>query len=68
MFLHSDTGMEQYIHRIGRTARGTDGVGTAVSYFSPLVDGPNAGCLAKLIRDAGQEPPVALTALIKPAI
>jgi superfamily II DNA/RNA helicase len=59
-----DTGMEQYIHRIGRTARGTDAVGVAVSYFCPLTDGPNAVCLAKLMQDVGQQPPAELVALI----
>ena len=60
-----DTGMEQYIHRIGRTARGADSVGKAVSYFDPVVDTPNAACLIKLMQDAGQLPPPELLALVE---
>ena len=61
--IRGDTGIEQYVHRIGRTARGTAVPGVAVSYFDRHVDGPNAGCLCKLMEEAGQTPPPQLSAI-----
>jgi len=47
--------IEDYVHRIGRTGRaGKDG--TAHSFFH-RGDSRNAGCLVKVLKDAGQEVP-----------
>jgi len=47
--------IEDYVHRIGRTGRaGKDGV--AHSFFH-RGDARNAGCLVKVLKDAGQEVP-----------
>merc|ERR1719420_1638300 len=47
--------IEDYVHRIGRTGRaGKDGV--AHSFFH-RGDSRNAGCLVKVLKDAGQEVP-----------
>lgn len=47
--------IEDYIHRIGRTAR-AGAKGTSYSFFTPA-DSKHADSLVKIIRDAGQEPP-----------
>merc|ERR1719449_143443 len=47
--------IEDYVHRIGRTGRaGKEGI--AHSFFTRF-DSKNAGCLVKVLKDAGQEVP-----------
>ena len=48
-------GLEDYIHRIGRTGR-VEMTGTAVSFFTPN-DGKYAKPLVAILRDAGQNVP-----------
>jgi superfamily II DNA/RNA helicase len=50
-----DTGVEQYVHRIGRTGRAQGATGVAVSYLNPATDQASAACLARLVQEAGQQ-------------
>ena len=44
--------IEDYVHRIGRTGRaGKDGVAHSLFHRG---DAKNAGCLVKVLKDAGQ--------------
>ncbi|KAL0266081.1 UNVERIFIED_CONTAM: hypothetical protein PYX00_011797 [Menopon gallinae] len=47
---------EDYVHRIGRTARGNTAEGTAVTFFTDM-DRNNARDLIKILNDAKQEVP-----------
>jgi ATP-dependent RNA helicase DDX5/DBP2 len=50
--------VEEYVHRIGRTARGDSNMGTAYSFFTNgKADRGNASGLVDLMKDAGQEVP-----------
>ncbi|KAJ3036508.1 hypothetical protein HK097_003823, partial [Rhizophlyctis rosea] len=57
--------IEDYVHRIGRTARGKDTTGTAYTFFDRgnKQDAGGARDLAGLIRDAGQVVPAQLEEL-----
>ena len=57
-----DTGMEQYVHRVGRCGR-AGRRGTAVSFFVPSVDGGNASFLVRALERSGADPPAELAAL-----
>ena len=46
-----DTGMEQYVHRVGRTGR-AGRLGRAVSFFEPTADGDNAAFLLRMMGAA----------------
>jgi len=59
-----DSGIESYVHRIGRTGRAGKG-GTAVTLFTPNDVGSYE--LAQLIREAGQEVPSDLQKLAEKA-
>lgn len=54
--------IENYIHRIGRTARGSSEEGTAYTFFTDQDTG-NANDLIKILTTAGQEVPPELEAL-----
>lgn len=54
-FPPGDGGIEEYVHRIGRTARAGE-TGTAETLFT-FADGKHAAALATLLRDAGQAVP-----------
>jgi ATP-dependent RNA helicase DDX5/DBP2 len=50
--------IEEFVHRIGRTARGHSCEGTAYTFFtSQKQDKANASALVELMKDAGQEVP-----------
>ena len=51
-----DDGVESYVHRIGRTARG-GAKGESLTFWVDKTDRKQAGQLVKLLRDAGQEVP-----------
>ena len=55
---------EDYIHRIGRTARGADTEGHAYSFFVASDDKGSARELVKLLNDAEQPVPQELDALV----
>jgi len=55
-------GVEDYVHRIGRTAR-AGATGTAHTFFDPAADGKNAAGLVSIMRGAKQVVPEALTAI-----
>ena len=56
-------GIEDYVHRIGRTAR-AGGRGASITFFTEEHDGESARGLVKLLKDAGQPVPTALTVLV----
>jgi len=56
-----DGGMEDYVHRVGRTARG-DRLGEAITFFTPA-DGHHAPELCDLLRSGEQEIPDELKAM-----
>ena len=53
--------IENYIHRIGRTARG-EKKGNSVSYLT-IEDAPRAGKLRRVLLESGQRVPAALEEL-----
>ncbi|KAI9009493.1 P-loop containing nucleoside triphosphate hydrolase protein [Gaertneriomyces semiglobifer] len=57
--------VEDYVHRIGRTARGADTMGTAYTFMSRLSkqDKGSARELIDLMRDAGQDVPIELESM-----
>jgi superfamily II DNA/RNA helicase len=56
-------GVEDYVHRIGRTARGTGTTGTAYTLFCAETDKKSAHDLVGMLERAGTEVPPALKAL-----
>ncbi|KAH9385709.1 ATP-dependent RNA helicase DDX5/DBP2 [Nematocida major] len=48
---------EDYIHRIGRTARGNSEEGLSLTFFSPVNDRANARKYIDILRDSKQEVP-----------
>ncbi|EHY65974.1 ATP-dependent RNA helicase DDX17 [Nematocida ausubeli] len=57
------TNCEDYIHRIGRTARGNSEEGLALTFFSPKDDRSNARKYVEILKDSNQEVPQDLAAL-----
>ncbi|CAI5746763.1 unnamed protein product [Peronospora destructor] len=55
--------IEDYIHRIGRTARAGN-KGTSISFFTASNNGRLAGPLVKILEEAGQEVPRELRDLV----
>ena len=60
-FPHGEGGAEEYVHRIGRTAR-AGATGTAETLFT-FADSRHAGTLTTLLQDAGQPVPEGLEEL-----
>eukprot|EP00327_Prymnesium_parvum_P029104 CAMPEP_0195566200 /NCGR_PEP_ID=MMETSP0814-20130614/922_1 /TAXON_ID=97485 /ORGANISM="Prymnesium parvum, Strain Texoma1" /LENGTH=541 /DNA_ID=CAMNT_0040701297 /DNA_START=26 /DNA_END=1647 /DNA_ORIENTATION=- len=58
-----DDGVESYVHRIGRTGR-AGANGEAITLWVDSTDKKQAKQLAKLLRDAGQEVPDFIDALV----
>lgn len=56
--------VEDYVHRIGRTARGSSNEGEAYTMFT-ADDAPNARKLVDIIRQANQVPPAELESLVR---
>lgn len=54
---------EDYIHRIGRTARGNSKEGLSITFFSPKDDRSNAKKYVEILKDSKQEIPAELSAL-----
>ena len=46
------SGIEQYVHRCGRTGRRAE-AGLAVSYYDPVADKNSAAAIADLLRQSG---------------
>ncbi|KAI5189900.1 ATP-dependent RNA helicase DDX5/DBP2 [Nematocida minor] len=57
------TNCEDYIHRIGRTARGNSEKGLSLTFFSPKDDRANARKYMEILRDSNQEIPSELSAI-----
>lgn len=58
-------GVEDYVHRIGRTARGKETTGNSYTFFTrSKQDRNNASDLVSLMKDAGQVVPPELQSLI----
>lgn len=57
--------IENYVHRIGRTARGDAKEGAAYSFVNPSVDGSVISDLVKIMEDAGQEVSDDLRSLVR---
>ncbi|OAG32665.1 ATP-dependent RNA helicase DDX5/DBP2 [Nematocida sp. ERTm5] len=57
------TNCEDYIHRIGRTARGNSEEGLSITFFSPKDDRSNARKYTEILKDSNQEIPQDLAAL-----
>ena len=55
--------VEDYVHRIGRTARGNDTEGASFTFFTPG-DRSGARELCDIMRDAGQAVPADLEAMV----
>ncbi|CAM9161781.1 unnamed protein product, partial [Heterosigma akashiwo] len=49
--------VEQYVHRIGRTARGTAAEGASITFVNRAYDLPCSPALVKIAEEAGQAPP-----------
>ncbi|KAJ3221652.1 hypothetical protein HK099_003276 [Clydaea vesicula] len=59
-------GVEDFVHRIGRTCRGGDDNGNAYTFMTRnKQDRANAADLVNLMKDAGQEVPAELQSLIQ---
>lgn len=54
---------EDYIHRIGRTARGNSEKGLSITFFSPKVDKSNAKKYIEILKDSNQDIPEELTSI-----
>lgn len=54
------SGIEQYVHRCGRTGRRAE-AGLAVSYYDPVADKNSAAAIADLLRQSGAFPPQTAT-------
>jgi len=61
-----DSGVESYVHRIGRTSRGGNKEGKAITFFTEGDTG--AASFVKLLREAKQEVPEALVELAKRSV
>lgn len=58
VFLYDMSDIEDYIHRIGRTARGPSGTGTAITFFEYDDKWPNqASELIAVLEKSGSQPP-----------
>jgi superfamily II DNA/RNA helicase len=58
-------GIEDYVHRIGRTARGgKESTGRSITYFTEGEDAPSARALVEVLEGAGQAVPSGLAAIV----
>ena len=57
------SGIEDFVHRIGRTARGNR-KGHAITFFHAERDKHQAGALCKILKSVGQEVPEELQATV----